>query len=175
MSQRSILVPLILALAPLATAQAQGVRPEPSVSSPVLGAITLGAVGFFGGALIGHGSSSGCTGEWCDLGSTALGAIIGETIGISAGAHLGNRERGSYSADFATSALVFVAGIALMSGSDDNSALPEFLVVTGGQIAATVAMERTTGRANERKRGLRVSVTPMPHRGVGVVASVPLP
>jgi len=65
-------------------------------------------------------------------------------------------------------------GIALFSGSNDDSGR-DYLLISGAQIAATVAMERTTGRANERKRGLALQVMPMPHRRIGIMASVPLP
>jgi len=68
---------LLLVLGGVGTARAQGVRAEPSATMPVLESLTLGAVGFFGGALIGHGSANGCSGEWCDLCATALGAVIG--------------------------------------------------------------------------------------------------
>jgi uncharacterized membrane protein len=165
---------LLLVLCGASVVRAQGVRPEPSVGAPVFGGVVLGAVGFFGGALIGHGSAGDCSGEWCDLGATALGALIGETAGVTVGAHLGNRRRGNVGLDLLAAAGMTTLGVIVLS-RNDNSSAGELLLLVGAQVGATVATERATGRANERKRGLKISIAPMPHRRVGIVASIPLP
>lgn len=146
------------------------IRPEGSVGGAIFGGVAMGAVGFFGGVLVGHGLSQGCTGYFCDVGGAALGAIVGETVGAAVGAHFGNNQRGHFGLDLLVSGTVAFGGISLASDSDAGTAL---LVVLAVQISAVVAVERKAGRAKER--GATVSVTPTGDGGAVLGMTFPLP
>ena len=63
-----------------------------TVGASVAAAIGLGAVGFFGGALLAFGGGDEAV-------RILVSAGIGESLGLALGAHLGNRMRGYYLAD----------------------------------------------------------------------------
>ena len=150
---------------------AQGIPPEPSAFNPAAEGFALGTAGFFGGVWIGAEINRNCTGEFCELGGAAIGGMVGETLGLAIGAHLGNRHRGNIGLDLLTSAGVAAGGIAIAVGNDNNAG-GILLVTAVVQLAATVVVERGVGRAGERR--VTASVMPMGAGRVGIGGSVAL-
>jgi hypothetical protein len=157
-----------LATAPL---QSQEIPPEPAVIAPVLSGLGLGAVGFFGGALVGAGLSEGCDGYYCELGSAALAALIGESVGMGIGVHLGNRRRGSLGLDILTAAGSATGALIVLNAVEDDEG-DLLLLALVLQTTATVTVERTTGRNRERRAAL--SVVPTREGAIRIGVEIPL-
>jgi len=82
---------------------------------PVVGALVGGAIGAYGGAVLGlafvddsHGGD-----EWEDLTAAFLGATAGEVVLMPLGAHFGNGSRGSYWSALGGSLLGYAATLGL--------------------------------------------------------------
>jgi hypothetical protein len=65
--------------------------PELSLAGTVLGGIGGGVVGAFTGIAIGAESARGCHEDFCQLGPAVLGLLLGESLGVGLGTHLGSR------------------------------------------------------------------------------------
>lgn len=93
-------------------------RREISPVGTILGGVAGGVVGTFAGILTGGAIARGCQGEMCGLGPVLLGSVIGESVGLAAGAHLGSRS--SRHEHVVASALastgVLIAGVFLGAG-----------------------------------------------------------
>ena len=94
------------------------------------------------------------------------GAAIGSSLGIATGAHLGNGMRGYYFADLA----VPVGCLALSYAVSRNAGWA--LLGVPIQLAAAVAIERSTGRTRARRRPLHLSVAPDGRGGVALGATI---
>ncbi|MGH7583384.1 MAG: hypothetical protein ACREL5_09185 [Gemmatimonadales bacterium] len=152
-----------------------GLRPgEPDVVVPVAASAAAGlagfAVGAFAGARAGHGKV--CGDDDCGLIEGLYGAAIGGTLGIALGAHFGNRQRGNFAVDATVAVAVWGAGIALGSALHWRSSVagPILVAIPIAQIAATVGIERSIGRAHDRGDGIAVLVAP--RRGGATIAVV---
>ena len=112
-------------------------------------AVLLGTAGFFAGALAGYAlETSFCDSchEWSGFAGLYRGAGLGESIGVAAGVHRGNRRRGSLPLDALASIGAGAAGVAVAAALDH----PAPLVFTPlAQIMASAAVERRTARRND--------------------------
>jgi hypothetical protein len=101
-----------------------------------LGAVVGGTLGFLGGLAL------GATGDCYEIcGGMIWGALGGEALGVAVGAHFGNRARGRFLADLATSVLAGGAGVAIAANSSSENA---FWTLVAAQVAATVIVELNT-------------------------------
>ncbi|MEW5927141.1 MAG: hypothetical protein AB1941_06645 [Gemmatimonadota bacterium] len=112
-----------------------------------------GAAGLLGGALLGYVVETGLTGcageEWCGFRGVLLGGVVGEVTMLPLGVHLANRGRGSYGSGVAATALVGVGALLVAAGMGD--AVPATaLLVPAAQLAAAVAVEKSTARKKLR-------------------------
>jgi len=114
------------------------------------GGLVGGAVGAGVGALAGYylsGGSTICGDDACGLLGGVLGFLIGEPIGMGLGAHVANAGRGIGALD-----VLGAAGtgylLGLVAAQARSPALLGVAVLV--QVGATVAIERSTGRARER-------------------------
>ncbi len=112
---------------------------------PIVGALLAGGLGVIGGAFVG-GSSSGaqnCDEEMCGLEYLFWGAVVGETIMMPLGAHLGNGRRGSLGLDLLASIGVAGAGLGLTYATGFGNI---FVLTAILQVVTTVAIEIKTGK-----------------------------
>lgn len=127
------------------TGPAQGVAtrtPAGQRSVPVLVASSLafGAIGLYGGALIGDKVASGCEGEDCSWPALFSGAGIGMSALIPLGVHLANNRKGNYPFELLASGVICAAGAALgFSGSPGA-----LLAIPPAQILTSILIERKT-------------------------------
>ena len=63
---------------------------KPNATGTIIGGALGVGVGAVAGTLAGVAIASGCHDEYCALGSAALGFVIGESVGVAIGAHLGS-------------------------------------------------------------------------------------
>lgn len=115
--------------------------PHTEVPMFVGGAIG-GAIGFFGGALVGlelAGGSAICGDDPCGLVGMIVGATVGEVIMLPLGVHVGNGKQGSYGAAFAASTAVAVGGLLLVGNTDIGEGA---VVIPIGQIVAAMFAEK---------------------------------
>ncbi len=111
----------------------------------LLGGLTGLAIGAGAGLLLGAGTDV-CGDEWCPLATLTIGAAIGESVGMAAGAHLVNRGRGDLFRGAIMTTLVGAAGIGLASAFDSGA--PATLAVTAlAQALVASAIEGSTARA----------------------------
>src|SRR5690606_8839172 len=80
----------------------------------LLGGLTGLAIGAGAGFLLGAGTDA-CGDEWCPLATLTIGAALGESVGMAAGAHLVNRGGGDLFRGAMMTTLVGAAGIGLAS------------------------------------------------------------
>lgn len=151
--------------------QAQAIPAEPSFAKPILAGLGLGAVGFLGGAFAGSLFSKGCDGAFCELGGAAGGALIGESAGMGLGVHLGNRQRGNLPLDLVTAAGSATGALLLLNSSEEDEGRL-LLLALAVQTTATVAVERISGRARERRAAL--SIAPTREGAIRIGVEVPL-
>lgn len=117
--------------------------PTASTGSMVLGGLALGAAGFFGGGYLGAILADRSSDlEFAALTGFAVGAVIGETIGLPLGVHLANKGRGEYAPSLLVSAGIAAVGLALASSGDDH--LEYLIPVPIIQLIASIAIERRT-------------------------------
>ena len=117
-------------------------RREISPVRTILGGVTGGVVGTFVGLLAGGAASQGCHGDMCQFGPILLGAAIGESIGLAAGAHVGSRSsnHGHVLTSAVASAGIAVAGTFVGAGLASVSGLMVPLT-PALQLAAALAIE----------------------------------
>jgi hypothetical protein len=117
---------------------------RPSGSDPagmVLGGLLLGAGGLFAGALVGDRFQSfPC--EDCIEGAF-YGALVGESLAIPLGVHLGNGRRGHAGAELAASLGIGALGVGAAALTDEWTLI---LAVPIAQIVSAIAIERRTAR-----------------------------
>ena len=81
---------------------------EPSIASPLtaglIGAVVLGGAGIVIGNALDDNHSDGS-------GGAAAGYLIGETVGVPLGVHLGNSRRGNYGGDLVVSMIGHLAAL----------------------------------------------------------------
>ncbi len=153
---------------PLSALRADAPAPAPAPYAPVLqdggrfvsdatlalGGVAGGAVGFFGGGLIGYTAETGLTGcagdEWCGFGGILLGAAVGEVVMLPMGVHLANRSRGSYAPSLGTSVAVGLAGLAVASQAGEAAGVV-VAAVPVAQLLAAIAVERGTAARKLRE------------------------
>lgn len=113
------------------------------------GALVGGLIGFGVGAGAGFlvgAKTDACGDEWCPLAAATIGAALGESIGMAAGAHLVNRGRGNLLRTATMTTLVGAAGLGLASAFDSGA--PATLGVTAlVQALMASAIEGSTARA----------------------------
>ena len=122
-----------------------GQQEQVSILKPIWGGILGGAVGFFGGGMLGVASAENCSD--CGFGSIGrflLGASIGEALVLPLGVHYGNKRRGKLGFVFLTSLAMAGGGLMIMDRLNADESW--FLLVPVLQIGATVAVERITAR-----------------------------
>jgi hypothetical protein len=140
---------------------AQGRQPSPlsgrhhSVVLPAAGALVFGTAGFLGGALVGYRIGRAASDSSCDLfcgwSAMLVGAILGESLGVGAGAHLGDGHRGNLAADLGVSLLGGAVGTVLLSltsgctNCTGNTIIAVSVPIV--QIGAAIAMDRATARS----------------------------
>jgi len=137
---------------------AQQVAPEPRLHSPVLAAAGLGILGWGIGAVGTVLVTPPCDTQHCVFEAIFYGGAAGGGLGLAAGAHLGNRRRGKVLLDLATSGAVWgVAYLVMRSFSEAENygaMVATAIILPPVQLAATVAVERATGRARARAAGV---------------------
>ncbi|HYC52835.1 MAG TPA: hypothetical protein VEB19_17105 [Gemmatimonadaceae bacterium] len=96
---------------------------EPSVGAMIVAGVFGGAVGLFGGGMIGYAMKSCAPDEWfCGLGEAAIGASIGELLLMPYGVHLASRHS-SYGTKFVMSFVTMGIGMALAPATQGVSLL----------------------------------------------------
>ena len=123
---------------------------QPPIAGPVIGAIVGGAIGLYGGgglSLALFGGDEYNSDEYEDIVAVVLGATVGETFLMPAGAHLGNGSRGSYLSALGGSALGFLATLGLSYLGPAGA-----IAGVGLQTALTVSGERRSARRMAAER-----------------------
>ena len=144
-----------------AASQDTAFPPEPPTMSPITAGALLGIWGVAMGAYAGLAINDDCSGSdvWCIPLGAALGAAALGTLGATIGAHLGNSRRGSFGRVLLISYATWGGGVAVAilaaHGGSGALALAAFALLPPVQLGVTVATERSTGRANERRHGER--------------------
>ena len=137
---------LLPPLAPSRMVQ-QSAASEPRTEVPMaLGGVVGGAIGLFGGGLVGYELGGGgrvCGDDSCGFLGMFLGAAVGEVIMLPLGVHVGNGKRGSYGAAFAASTAVAVGGLLILGQADVGEAA---VILPIGQIVAAMLAEKAAAR-----------------------------
>jgi len=111
----------------------------PNTGGMVLGGLLLGAGGLFAGALLGDRMQRyPC--EDCIEGAL-YGALVGESLAIPLGVHLGDRRQGNAGIALATSVGIGVLGLGAAAATDEWRLL---FVIPVAQIATSIVIERHT-------------------------------
>ena len=121
-------------------------RAQASVPGMVLAGVTSGAIGVFGGGLIGSAVGGGnaiCGDDACGLEEAVYGAILGESVTLPLGVHLANRGRGNYGLSLLASVGIGALGILAVDATNDGWPL---LAVPVGQLVTSILIERATSR-----------------------------
>jgi hypothetical protein len=112
---------------------------DPNTGGMLLGGILLGAGGLFAGALLGDRMQSyPC--EDCIEGAF-YGAMLGESVAIPLGVHLGDRRQGNAGTALAASLGIGLLGLGAAAATDEWRLL---LVIPVAQVASSIAIERHT-------------------------------
>lgn len=124
---------------------------QEAVDVPLLagGGLAGGAVGLFGGGVLGYTLSGGgriCGDDSCGLLGGVYGAAMGEVVLLPLGVHLANRARGNYGYSLLASAAVGAIGVGLAGATNSTELL---LAVPIGQLISSVLIERATSRPKE--------------------------
>jgi hypothetical protein len=121
-----------------------------------LGAPEIGGgviVGFAGGTILGFaGAYTGaylatrnrCSGEDCGLAAAILGFLVGESVGIATGTHIGAGGKGNLLLEAVVTTAITAAGVAVIAGyhNSSSSAIPITLgLMPLAQLAAVLAIE----------------------------------
>ncbi|KPK82094.1 MAG: hypothetical protein AMS25_03760 [Gemmatimonas sp. SM23_52] len=115
----------------------------------IAGGLLGGVLGGIAGGLIGLAAWSGCQGELCQLEGMAVGALVGEVVGLPIGVHLRDHRRGSFPLVLAGSVVTAAGAVAAAHFVVDNAAVPGVAVVMTFallQVGVTVQIERRTRR-----------------------------
>jgi hypothetical protein len=112
----------------------------------IVGGVAGGVVGTLAGILAGSSMSEGCRGETCQLVPVVLGAVIGESVGLATGAHIGSRSssHGHIVASAFASAGIVIAGAfvgAGLSGVAGPLGMVMVPVTPALQLATALAIE----------------------------------
>ena len=112
--------------------------------------LLTGAGGFLVGALVGAALSGETDDEdsWVkSLQGAVVGGTIGESLMVPVGVHLGNDRRGDLHWSMPASLAIGVAGAAIGRNLESTGkAWPVLILTPIAQIAASIAIERHTGR-----------------------------
>jgi hypothetical protein len=116
------------------------------VAVPAVAGVLGGGLGILVGGAAGAAiaEARSCTSFACGFGYPLLGALAGETVGLSSGVYLGTERRGSYLLTLlgGTAATVLVVGVGGdLVGSDAD--LPTLLALPTLQLAATIPIARS--------------------------------
>lgn len=171
------LLTLLLVVSPqVSTAQTPEFPREPTIVAPIAVGGLLGLAGVVGGAYLGYEVDKTCdnSSDFCLEPGFFLGAAVAGTFGASMGAHFGNRRRGNAGRVLLFSYLTWAAGVgaAFATGAvNNNLGYAVLFALPAVQLGITVAVERSTGRANERRyrdnASVRAFVAPF-RRGVRI-------
>jgi hypothetical protein len=113
--------------------------PEPNTGGMVLGGLLLGAGGLFAGALLGDRFQRyPC--EDCIEGAF-YGALVGESLAIPLGVHLGDRRQGNAGTALAASLAIGALGLGAAAATDEWRLL---LAIPVAQLASSMVIERHT-------------------------------
>jgi len=147
-------IPYLPARAPYDPALQESVRHVSNATLSV-GGIAGGALGFFGGGLLGYWVETGLAGcegeEWCGFAGVLFGSVIGEMVALPLGVHLANRSRGSYAPGLATSLAVGLGGIALAAATGGIAGPLVVPAIPVAQILAAISVERRTAARKLRE------------------------
>lgn len=117
--------------------------PRPlSRTGAILGGIGGGALGAVVGTLAGAATAEGCHGEFCGFENAAIGLVLGESLGLAVGAHLGSgsADHGKIMMTTLTSAAILVGGT--LAGAGMQQAGVVMIPLTPAlQLAATWSIE----------------------------------
>jgi len=119
---------------------------EPSMAAPILGSLVCGSALGFAFGMIGNSTDTGHS-EDIPYGAF-IGYLIGETIGVPIGAHLGNARRGNIAGDLGISILGHIAALGLASIGGSAGYVAGISV----QILATAVTEQKVGRLRATAR-----------------------
>jgi hypothetical protein len=113
-----------------------------SVPVLVVSGLAFGAVGLYGGALIGDRVARGCESEDCTWPALFSGAGIGMSAMIPLGVHLANHRKGNLLLELLASAALCAGGAAVgFSGAPGA-----LLAIPPAQIASSILIERLTAK-----------------------------
>ena len=116
------------------------------MAAPILGSLVCGSALGFAFGMIGNSTDTGHS-EDIPYGAF-IGYLIGETIGVPIGAHLGNARRGNIAGDLGISILGHIAALGLASIGGSAGYVAGISV----QILATTVNERSVGRKRALER-----------------------
>lgn len=150
MRRRLAVLPLsLLLLAAPAWAQSpDSLRHERADPTPrmfaggLIGAMVGGLAGALVGVSIEAASTADCR-EWCGMAGGAFGFLAGETLGLSAGVHLGNDKRGSFALTALAAGAVFVGGIWL---AESVPGVALVIAIPTTQLILATEVQRRTAR-----------------------------
>ena len=129
--------------------QALSRAPGPGHPVPaVLGGVVGGAAGLFAGGMVGAAMESDCHCDDLALAGIVYGGLIGESVGLALGTHLGDGRGGNFALDLLTSAAGAGLGLALAAGENGGAAL---ISVAALQVVLVAAVE--VGAARQKATG----------------------
>jgi hypothetical protein len=132
------------ALPPASRIVGKEVRKQPPLIYPIVAGLAAGFAGAYGGVLIGDSQDQG----WEEIPVGAIfGYLVGETVSLPIGVHLGNARHGSFLGDLGVSVLGQLAAIGASAIGNGGG----YVVGLAGQVAITVLNERRTGERHLRK------------------------
>jgi hypothetical protein len=133
------------AVPPVASAQAQ----KPNTPSMLFAGFIGGAVGLFGGGVVGYGLKSCTPDEWfCGMGEAVVGAMIGEMIMLPYGVHLSS-QHSTYGEKLLWSLAALGLGVVAAPATDGAS----LLAVPPLQLILTLTAEHAAARRKAQSNG----------------------
>ena len=112
----------------------------------ITGGIVVGVAGgtalAVAGTLIGASVASPCRGEWCQLAGAIPGFLLGESVGVATGAHIGAGRKGNLLHEILIASAISTAGVAAVASGHGSGIGPVMLgLVPIAQLAAVLALE----------------------------------
>ena len=121
------------------------VRADPTprmFAGGLIGAMVGGLAGAVVGVSLEAASAPEC-GDWCGVSGAVFGFLAGETLGLSAGVHLGNDRQGSFALTALAAGTVFAGGL-LLAESLPGGVL--MIAIPVAQLITATEVQRRTAR-----------------------------
>jgi len=128
------------------------------------GTIGLAVGGAVGGGVCEYSSHGDDDDDFRCFVMAALGAVIGESVGVALGVHAGNGSRGRLGVDAIASIASLYGALGFLNALDlyQDSWPKAYILGTSCQLAAVIATERAFG---QRQKERKVEVSLRPYQG----------